>query len=446
MELRIFDLQTSDGRAAAENLRSLWHGGGITAQSGGVDVPKVVREILSAVQRGGDRSAAELTSKLDRANILPSNIRVSEEELARAHASMDKDFLALIRLSIESVRRYQEHIKVRQIPWLQGEDRQVGIRYTPIQRVGLYVPGGKALYPSSVLMTAVPAIVAGVPEIVMVSPPTGGDISPVALALAKELSITEVYRLGGAVGLAALAYGTETIRPVAKIAGPGNAFVAEAKRQLYGVVGVDSIAGPSEVVIVADDVADARFVAADMLSQAEHGPGSSILVTPSMPLALKVREEVSRQLEQLDRIELTSECIDRLCAVFVATDLAEACRVADTLAAEHLQIITQDDEYCLSNIQNAGAIFLGPWTPVAVGDYMAGPSHVLPTGGTARFAGPLSCNDFCKATSIIQYGRAALHSEGALIAQFAAKEGLDAHAQSVLKRIDNSSLNGPLDR
>lgn len=359
---------------------------------------------------------------------------------------MDKDFLALIRLSIDNVRRYQEHIKVQQIPWLQGEDRQVGIRYTPIQRVGLYVPGGKALYPSSVLMTAVPAIVAGVPEIVMVSPPTGGDISPVALALAKELSITEVYRLGGAVGLAALAYGTETIRRVAKIAGPGNAFVAEAKRQLYGVVGVDGIAGPSEVVIVADDVADARFVAADMLSQAEHGPGSSILVTPSMSLALKVREEVSRQLDKLDRIDLTSECIDRLCAVFVATDLAEACRVADALAAEHLQIITRDDEYCLSNIQNAGAIFLGPWTPVAVGDYMAGPSHVLPTGGTARFAGPLSCNDFCKATSIIQYGRVALHAEGVLIAQFAAKEGLDAHARSVLKRIDNFSPNDLLHR
>lgn len=439
MELRIFDLQTSEGRAAAENLKSLWHGGGIT-QAGGVDVPKVVREILSEVRRGGDRSAAELTSRLDQANIQPSTIKVSEEELARAHGSMDKDFLALIRLSIDSVRRYQEHIKVRQIPWLQGEDKQVGIRYTPLQRVGLYVPGGKALYPSSVLMTAVPAMVAGVPEIVMVSPPTGGDISPVALALAKELSITEVYRLGGAVGLAALAYGTETIRRVAKIAGPGNAFVAEAKRQLYGVVGVDGIAGPSEVVIVADDVADAGFVAADMLSQAEHGPGSSILVTPSMSFAFKVRNEVGRQLGQLDRIDLTSECIDRLCAVLVATDLAHACRVADALAAEHLQIITRDDDYCLRNIQNAGAIFIGPWTPVAVGDYMAGPSHVLPTGGTARFAGPLSCNDFCKATSIVQYGRAALRSEGSLIAQFAAKEGLDAHAQSVLRRIDQASV------
>lgn len=437
--LRIFDLQTAAGRDDTQTLKRLWHSGGVTAQQNGVDVPQVVREILSEVRHGGDHSAAQLTSRLDCANIDPLRIRVTEEELSRAHSAMDEGFLKLIRMSIESVKRYQEHIQIKQSPWLQGDDKRVGIRYTPVSRVGIYVPGGKALYPSSVIMTAVPAMVAGVPEIVMVSPPTGGDISPVALALAKELSITEVYRLGGAVGLAALAYGTETIRRVAKIAGPGNAFVAEAKRQLYGVVGVDGIAGPSEVVIVADDVADPKFVAADILSQAEHGPGSSILITPSMRLAVSVRDEVTRQLSQLDRMQLTAESIDHLCAVIVTSSMEEACRVADEFATEHLQIITQDDEYCLRNIQNAGAVFLGQWTPVAVGDYMAGPSHVLPTGGTARFAGPLSCNDFCKATSLVQYGAKALFSEGQLIADFAAKEGLGAHAQSVLKRIGQSS-------
>jgi histidinol dehydrogenase len=329
---------------------------------------------------------------------------------------------------IANVRVYQEHIRHRDPAPLVRGGRRLGVRYTPIERVGVYVPGGRALYPSTVLMTVVPAQVAGVREIVMASPPNGGHISDLALALAHELGIREVLQLGGAVAVAAMAYGTASIRPVHKIVGPGNAFVAEAKRQLFGRVGIDSVAGPSEVVVVADDSARADWVAADLLAQAEHDPGSAVLITPSTVLALAVVHEVEIQLQLLDRAAATRAALERYSAVVVTESLDAACDLANELAAEHLQIMTADDARCAQRIRNAGAIFVGAHSPVPLGDYFAGPSHVLPTGGTAKFFGPLSVNDFLKASSSIEYDAAALAEDSEDVQDFAEREGLTAHA------------------
>jgi len=291
------------------------------------------------------------------------------------------------------------------------------------------------MYPSTVLMTVVPAQVAGVREIVMVSPPTtGGDIAPMVLALAGELGISEVYRVGGAQAVAALAIGTRTLRAVQKIVGPGNAYVAEAKRQVFGRVGIDSIAGPSEVLIVADETARAEWVAADMLAQAEHDPGSAVLVTPSRKLAQDVAREIEAQLPELERAEAVRRGLERFSAIVVTPDLDAACELANEFATEHLQILTADDDAALAKIRNAGAIFVGPYTPVPLGDYYAGPSHVLPTGGTAKFFGPLSCNDFLKASSVVRYDAKSLAEDADDVIDFATREGLTAHARAVEKR------------
>lgn len=414
------------------------HGGGLTAASeiSGLDVVSIVRDLLEQVRHGGDASVAALTSRLDRAEIESANLRVPKEQLERAHAEADPEFLELMRHSIRNIREYQEHIRIRPPEPLMRGKRVLGVRYTPIDRVGVYVPGGRALYPSTVLMTVVPAQVAGVKEIAIASPPSGGDISPMAMALATELGITEVYRMGGAVALAALAFGTETIRSVQKIVGPGNAFVAEAKRQLFGRVGIDSIAGPSEVFIVADDAATPRYVAADLLAQAEHDPGSALLATPSRALADAVVEQLEQQLTNLVRRDAISSALQKYSAVIVTRNLDEACDLANEFATEHLQIITRSDAYCLQRIRHAGAIFVGEFTPVPVGDYFAGPSHVLPTGGTARQFGPLSCNEFLKATSLISYDRDSLTEDAPSIEDFAQREGLTAHASAVAIRCD----------
>lgn len=422
--------------AEVDALRALLRGGALTAASerGDLDVPKIVRDILEQVRRGGDAAVATLVTRLDRAPVTPATLRVPPATLQAAHAAADPEFLAIMRQAITNIREYQEHIRVRAPQALKRGGRQLGVRYTPIDRVGVYVPGGRALYPSTVLMTVVPAQVAGVREIVMVSPPTGGEINPLALALAAELGIDEVYRMGGAVAVAALAFGTETIRAVHKIVGPGNAFVAEAKRQLFGRVGIDSIAGPSEVFIVADDVANPEWVAADLLAQAEHDPGSAVLATPSRSLALAVLAAVDRQLAELDRRDAIKAALTKYSAVIVTRTLDDACDLADAFAAEHLQIMTSADARCVSRIRHAGAIFVGPHTPVPLGDYFAGPSHVLPTGGTAQFFGPLSCNDFLKASSLIQYDAAALGEDGPQVEAFATREGLTAHAAAVRRR------------
>jgi histidinol dehydrogenase len=410
--------------------RSLHEGSLVTDAQRSIDVPKAVAEILRRVREGGDEAAAALASEFDRAELTKDNLLVPERQLKAAHDAADESFLRLMRQAIANVKEYQEQILLSDPPTLRRGGRRLGLRYTPITRVAVYVPGGQALYPSTVLMTVVPALVAGVKEIVMVSPPTGGEINPMALALAHELGISEVVRLGGAVGVAAVAFGTESVRAVSKIVGPGNAFVAEAKRQLFGRVGIDSIAGPSEVFIVADKTADPRWIAADMLAQAEHNPGSAILATPSPRLAEDVSLEIDRQLAELDRGELTRPSLERYSAILVTESLVDACATADQFATEHLQLATRENASCLSRIKNAGAIFVGNYSPVPVGDYFAGPSHVLPTGGTARFFSPLCCNDFLKASSIIEYDQAGLLEDAPKIVDFATREGLTAHARA----------------
>ncbi len=401
-----------------------------------VNVPVIVREIIREVRGSGDAEVARLTREFDKAEVTADTLRVPTEQIEAAHKAAEPEFLALVRRVADNIREYQQSILIQAPQPVKRGGRELGVRYTPIDRVGVYVPGGKAMYPSTVLMTVVPAQVAGVKDIAMVSPPTGGEINSMVLALAGELGVSEVYRVGGAQAVAALAYGTKTIKPVDKIVGPGNDFVAEAKRQVFGKVGIDSIAGPSEVLIIADDTANADWVAADMLAQAEHNPGSAMLVTPSEKLAEKVAAAIDEQIPTLERKDAISWCITELSAIIVVPDIAAACETANLFATEHLQIITADDDATLAKIRNAGAIFIGPQTPVALGDYYAGPSHVLPTGRTARFFSALSCNDFLKASSTIRYDAASLAEDAADVVDFATREGLTAHARTIQIRRD----------
>ncbi len=432
--LRLLRPSDADYKKDIEALRALLAAGGLVAGGQKLDVPAIVREILEEIRVSGDAAAARLASKLDRAALTPDTLRVDEAALAEAHAATDPALMGLMQRAIQNIRDYQEHILVRAPEPLVRGGRRLGVRYTPIDRVGVYVPGGQALYPSTVLMTVVPALVAGVPEIVMTTPATGGAVNPLALALAHELGVREVYQLGGAVGVGALAFGTERIRPVQKIVGPGNAFVAEAKRQLFGRVGIDSIAGPSEVFIVADESADAVRVAADLLAQAEHNPGSAVLATPSQELAEATQREVERQLALLSRADMTRPSLESYGAIILTESLEDACELANDFATEHLQIVTRDNDACLKRIRHGGAIFIGPDAPVPLGDYYAGPSHVLPTGGTAKFFGPLSCNDFIKASSLIEYDSASLNADAQDIVDFATHEGLTAHANAISVR------------
>lgn len=436
--LRLFRPEQADYDRAVESLRVTLARGELQAEGSSTvaSVREIVQGILQEVRQGGNAAAARLSSKLDRAELSAGNLRVSPEQLRAAHEAADPEFLALMRRSVKNIEAYQRQILWSSPPPLKQMGRELGVRYLPLDRVAVYVPGGKALYPSSILMTVVPAKVAGVKEIVMVSPPTGGDLDPMAMALAWELGVHEVYRLGGAVGLAAVAYGTESIVAVDKIVGPGNAFVGEAKRQLFGTVGIDSIAGPSEVFIVAEDCANPAWLAADLLAQAEHNPGSAILATPSVTLAQQVIEQVELQLKSLTRASAAAHSLRNYGAVIVTLSLSNACDLANRFATEHLQIITRSDEACLEQIRCAGAVFLGAHSPVPLGDYIAGPSHVLPTGGTARFSSPLSCNQFLKAASVLRYDAQGLAAQGPDAIAFASREGLTAHARAVSIRLE----------
>jgi histidinol dehydrogenase len=366
-------------------------------------------------------------------------MRVTAAELEQAHAAVGPKFLGTIRRIRENIVEFQQKILledtrlVRQDGLARVELRQ---RHLPLRRVGLCVPGGAAAYPSTVLMTAVPAKVAGVKEIAVVVPPTEfGGYNPHLLATCAEVGITEVYRIGGAQAVAALAYGVEGLPRVDKIVGPGNLFVALAKQQVYGEVDIDSIAGPSEVVVLADDTANPAFVAADLLSQAEHSPGSSVLITWHPPLIDAVKQELTAQLARLPRGDLALTSLNAYGTLIVARDARQAAELTDLLAPEHLHISTARPDELLDQIQNAGAVFLGHHTPVAVGDYFAGPSHVLPTGGTARFANGLCANDFLKRSSVIWFNRAALEEAAEDIRRLAETEGLTAHAASVDVRL-----------
>lgn len=435
MTMRILQYDNEADRRRIEAMRLRLRQGGLTAAGdANVGVRDVVREIIRKVQECGDDAVITFTADFDKvpqAN-LRDKLRVSQETIAAAHAAADAGFLALVRRVAANIRQYQQSILIQAPPVLARGGRQLGVRYTPIDRVGVYVPGGKAFYPSSVLMTVVPAQVAGVRQIALASPPTAnGDVNPMVLALAAELGIYEIYRMSGAQAIAALACGTRSVPAVDMIAGPGNAFVAEAKKQLFGRVGIDSIAGPSEVLIIADDTARADWLAADLLAQAEHNPGSAVLVTTSGPLAIAVAGELDRQVATLERAAATRMALDENSCIVVAPDLKQAAEIANAFAPEHLQIITKNDDAVLADIRHAGAIFIGPWTPVPLGDYYAGPSHVLPTGGTARFFSPVSCNLFLKASSVIRYDAGALAADAADVIDFARREGLTAHARAI---------------
>jgi histidinol dehydrogenase len=397
---------------------------------------QVVERICGDVRSRGLAAVLEYTAKIDRAELSAETLRVPMEELARAHAAADPAFLATVRRVRGSVRIFQERILHANTRLELAGGGYLEQRYVPLSRVGLYFPGGAAAYPSTVLMTVVPAQAAGVREIAVVSPPTPlGAYHPDLLATCHELGVTEVYRLGGAQAIAALAYGIEGLPRVDKIFGPGNIFVALAKKFVYGEVDIDAIAGPSEVVVIADDTARADYVAADLLAQAEHSPGASVLITWSERLAGETAAELGRQLDRLARGELARQSLEQFGALILVRDAVEAARIADEIAPEHLHIACEQAEQMAKQIPHAGAVFLGHFTPVAVGDYVAGPSHVLPTGGTARFASGLSANAFLRSNSVIHFTREDLNRAAADVGVLADKEGLTAHRASVDVRI-----------
>lgn len=396
------------------------------------DVEARVRDIVAQVRTEGDAALVRLTRDLDRLEVTPATLRVSAAEIDRAEASVETGMMAALAFAHDRIIAHHERQRPRDDLHTDATGTTLGNRWTAVDSAGLYVPGGLASYPSSVLMNAVPAKVAGVERIVMVVPSPAGRLNPLVLAAAKLAGVTEIYRIGGAQAIAALAYGTECIRPVSKIVGPGNAYVAAAKRQVFGTVGIDSIAGPSEVLILADDSADPDWVAADLLAQAEHDAAAqAILITDSRRLAEAVPAAVERQLASLPRQDIAGRSWRENGAIIVVPDIAAMPALADRIAAEHLQIMTQDPDALAARIRNAGAIFLGCHTPEAIGDYVAGTNHVLPTARSARFSSGLGVLDFMKRTSIVKLDRAALDALGPAAVTLARAEGLEAHARSV---------------
>ncbi len=402
-----------------------------------------VRSTVEALRTRGDEALLELTKKYDGVSLSSSDLRVTEEEIQAAYSRVEPDFLDAIRGAAANIRRYHE--RQRRQSWMdvQPDGTVLGQVLRPLKRVGVYVPGGKAAYPSSVLMNVIPAQVAGVPEIVMVTPPaTGGKagVDPYILVAAAEAGVKEMYRVGGAQAIAALAYGTESIPPVDKICGPGNIYVALAKRAVYGAVDIDSIAGPSEIAVLADDTAEPAYVAADLLSQAEHDEmASSILITPSRELAEATAAEVERQLALLPRAAIARESIDRHGAILLVDSIAAGVDIVNRLAPEHLEVLTADPMALLGSIENAGAIFLGPYSSEPVGDYYAGPNHIIPTNGTARFSSPVNVDDFIKKSSLISYSREALLRDGQAIMTLARHEGLEGHARAIEVRLEREA-------
>ena len=366
-----------------------------------------VAKILSRIKEEGDNALFAYTEEFDHAKIDKNNIRVTEEEIREAYEQIDSGLVDIIREAMENIRVYHE--KQKQYSWFdsKSDGTILGQKVTPLQRVGVYVPGGKAAYPSSVLMNVIPAKVAGVDEIVMTTPPgRDGKVTPTTLVAAHEAGVDVIYKAGGAQAIGALAYGTESIKRVDKIVGPGNIYVALAKKAVYGHVSIDAVAGPSEILVIADETANPRYVAADLLSQAEHDElASAILVTTSETLAEKVSEEVDRFLETLSRSEIIRKSLDNYGYILVAETMEDAIDIANEIASEHLEIQTKDPYNVMTKIRNAGAIFIGEYASEPLGDYFAGPNHVLPTNGTARFFSPLSVDDFIKKSSIIGYSR-----------------------------------------
>jgi len=402
------------------------------------DLLSVVAEIIADVRLRGDAALLDYTARFDGVRLRREQLRVEESALRDSAARVDGRVLEALRASIRNIRAFHEQERVRADSWEVETARGVrlGQRVTPVESAGLYVPGGTASYPSSVLMNVVPAQVAGVRRVAVVTPPRTLSETPAVAAALLELGVTEIYQVGGAQSVAALAYGTETVPRVDVVTGPGNKFVAAAKKLVFGAVGIDSIAGPSEVVVIADDTARADFVAADLLAQAEHGEdASAVLVTTSFDLAERVAAEVARQSETLPRRSIVARSLADFGAAFVVATLEEACDVVNELAPEHLEIITRDEESTAALVRHAGAIFFGAHTPEAVGDYFAGPNHVLPTGGASRFSSALGVHNFLRRTSTVRYTREELQETAQQIAALAEAEGLDAHARSALIRL-----------
>ena len=399
---------------------------------------KSVSQILDKVREEGDQALFSYTMQFDHAKIDKSTIRVTDEEIEEAYRLADPSLIQVIKKALGNIRSYHE--KQMQRSWFdaQPDGTILGQKVTALQRVGVYVPGGKAAYPSSVLMNIVPARVAGVEEIIMVTPPgKDGKVTPNTLVAAKEAGADVIYKVGGAQAIGALAYGTETIPKVDKIVGPGNIYVALAKKAVYGHVSIDAIAGPSEILVIADETANPRYVAADLLSQAEHDElASAILVTTSMELAEKVSEEIDGFLKELSRAEIIRKSLDNYGYILVADTMEEAIETANEIASEHLEIQTKDPYDVMTKIRNAGAIFIGEYSSEPLGDYFAGPNHVLPTNGTAKFFSPLSVDDFIKKSSIIAYSRDALEKIHTEIETFAKAEQLTAHANSIHVRFE----------
>lgn len=397
-----------------------------------------VKEILDKVKEEKDAAVFAYTAKFDGAELTADTIEVTEAEIEEAYAQVDDTLLVVIRKAKDNIESY--HAKQRQNSWFDSkpDGTILGQKITPLHRVGVYVPGGKAVYPSSVLMNVMPAKVAGVDEIIMVTPPgKNGKVNPNTLVAAKEAGVDKIYKVGGAQAIAALAYGTESIPKVDKIVGPGNIYVALAKKAVYGHVSIDSIAGPSEILVVADETANPRYVAADLLSQAEHDElASAILVTTSEKLAHEVSDQVDGFLKELSRAEIISKSLDNYGYILLADTMEDVIDVANEIASEHLEIQTKNPFEVMTKIRNAGAIFIGEYASEPLGDYFAGPNHILPTNGTAKFFSPLSVDDFIKKSSIISYSREALQKVHKDIESFAKAEQLTAHANSIHVRFE----------
>ena len=400
-----------------------------------LDVSAPVRDIIENVRKSGDRALKEYTAKFDKVEL--SSLRVSEEEITEAFEEAGERFIGILERAAANIREFHEK-QVRTSFIINKENGVVmGQKVMPLEKVGIYVPGGLAAYPSTVLMTAIPAKIAGCKRIVMTTPPMkNGKVNPNILAAAKIAGVTDIYKVGGAQAVAALAYGTETIPQVDKIVGPGNAYVAEAKRQVYGRVAIDMIAGPSEILIISDGKSNPTVVAADLLSQAEHDKmASAVLITNSKELAIKVQAELEKQLAVLPREEIARASIEKNGKIIVTKDITEAIRVSDRLAPEHLELCLDNPFDYLGLIHNAGSIFMGRNCPEALGDYMAGPNHTLPTSGTARFSSPLSVDDYVKKTQYTYFTKDALSELAEDVYFFAEKEGLSAHARSAVVRL-----------
>jgi len=429
MPLRL-DSQSAD---FAERFRSLL----ALKREASQDVEQAVRDIIADVVKRGDRALFELTKKLDRVDLAKTGLRVAAAEIDAAEKSCDGNAIAALKLARDRIDAYHRRQKPSDDRFTDSLGVEMGAKWTAIEAVGLYVPGGTAAYPSSVLMNAVPAKVAGVSRLAMVVPAPDGKLNPLVLAAARLAGIDEIYRVGGAQAVAALAYGTESIAPVAKIVGPGNAYVAAAKRLVFGKVGIDMVAGPSEVLILADKTANADWIAADLLAQAEHDASAqSILITDDAGLAGRVEKAVRSQLKTLPRVDVAGASWSDFGAIIVVSKLDDAIALVDQLAPEHLEILADDPERLVKRIHNAGAIFIGAHTPEAIGDYVAGSNHVLPTARSARFSSGLSVLDFMKRTSLLKCGLEQLRALGPAAIALGEAEGLSAHARSVSIRLN----------